>query len=232
MSLKDTRHTVSLLLSCMPQPAVFCLSVPVVGMEPLLLACGGSSGADVPDKIAALRVPLCAPGDWSSGGAPAADGAPPGGLEPADTLPAGAAAGAATGAPTADDEQEEACARQLAVRGCAAHMVARVMTQAPLGDGAHTLFTCMLLRGWVRPGYWQSGKLFSPPPSPPPPAAGVDDGRDKPSPDSLSSALPPYLMFFGSATFGAATPLPANPPAGAAPRRPRLRPVRPSGLDG
>ena len=67
----------------------------------------------------------------------------------------------------------------------------------------HVLHMCVVDAAFVRPAYWQEGKLFSPPISE---AAAGDD------------SVPPYLTFFGSKRFGAVVPVssaPASTEAGA-----------------
>lgn len=177
-SINQRRHTVAFLRRC-PN---FVLSVPVSGMEPLVLAIGGCTGAKV-DKLRELGVSLCRPG-WAplhtddGGDASEAGGAPGAAALASSAL---GEASAAEFACLPAEEVDPALAEMVAVESCVAHVAARIRTMTPL-EG-HYLLVCDTLAAFVQEEYW-GGKRFAP----------------------LSEEAPPILSFFGSQTFGYVCP--------------------------
>ncbi|KAE9330313.1 hypothetical protein PR003_g15334 [Phytophthora rubi] len=146
-SMNATRHTTKFMNQ---SGAVFVLNVPVRGMEELVLAIGGSTGADM-DKFDQLNVAVCAPGG--------------GELQPTESATS-----------TSDDQVEtkkrklskkelarqeiaSAAAQGIALRDCFAHLLCRVETVTE--DDGHLLLRCSQLAGWTRRAYWD-GRNFIP----------------------------------------------------------------------
>ncbi|KAE8876299.1 hypothetical protein PF002_g26351 [Phytophthora fragariae] len=146
-SMNATRHTAKFMNQ---SGAVFVLNVPVRGMEELVLAVGGSTGADM-DKFEQLNVAVCAPGG--------------GELQSTEDATS-----------TSDDQVEtkkrklskkelarqeiaSAAAQSIALRDCVAHLLCRVETVTE--DDGHLLLRCSQLAGWTRRSYWD-GRNFIP----------------------------------------------------------------------
>lgn len=165
------------------------LSVPVRGMEELVLAIGGCSGANV-DKFEALNIALCAPG----GGPLSADKMT---SEPLDSALEGTSASQPPAVASAAKKQKlskqelarqeiaKAAAQSIAIADCVAHVLCRVET-AQTDDGHWTL-RCSQLAAWALQDYWD-GKNFIP----------------------RSPSSEPYLTFLGSKVFGYVLPRTAS----------------------
>ena len=132
LSLNAGRHTLSNLLA--EGRSAFTLCPWVEGMEPLALACGGSSGAahlGLGGKLAGLGVALCAPGG-------------------------GAAGGGGCGPPALRD-----CPVHIACRVRGRMGLAGEDGAAEGGDAlrGHVALLCSVEAAWVAAGYWGEGKL-------------------------------------------------------------------------
>ncbi|KAG1708099.1 hypothetical protein DVH05_024783 [Phytophthora capsici] len=144
-SLNATRHTANFMNQ---SGAIFVLNVPVRGMEELVLAIGGSTGANV-DKFEEFNVAVCAPGG--------------GKLQPVATDTT------ETNVPTKKQklskkelarlEIASAAAQSIALQDCVAHLLCRVETVTE--DDGHLLLRCTQLAGWTRQDYWD-GRNFVP----------------------------------------------------------------------
>lgn len=160
-------------------PAV--LNVPVRGMEDLVLAIGGCSGANV-DKFATLEIPTCA-----------LDGSATTLMDPVSRQADADAEAQTSSAPAHPKKPKlsrqelarqaiaDAAAKCVAVQGCAAHVLCRVET-AQTDDGHWTL-RCSQLAAWCQADYWD-GKNFVP----------------------KTPTAPPFLSFLGSKVFAYVTP--------------------------
>jgi hypothetical protein len=122
-------------------------------MEELVLAVGGTSGADG-DKVTRLGIATCAPGggdvDWQALDEDAGDEAETSESNKKRKL---------SKKELAQREVESATRRAFAIRDCAAHLLCRVETVAE--DDGHLLLRCSQLAGWVRKEYWD-GRNFLP----------------------------------------------------------------------
>ncbi|KAG7379015.1 hypothetical protein PHYPSEUDO_009147 [Phytophthora pseudosyringae] len=144
-SMNATRHTAKLMNQ---SGAVFVLNVPVRGMEELVLAIGGSTGAEV-DKFEQLNVAVCAPGggtleDVSNDGDEAESQTKKQKLSKKEL---------------ARQEIANAAAQSIALRDCVAHLLCRVETVTE--DDGHLLLRCTQLAGWTLQAYWD-GRNFIP----------------------------------------------------------------------
>lgn len=174
-SINKRRHTAANLQDC-PE---FVLSVPVRGMEEMVLAIGKCSGEDV-DKATKLNIPLCSPGFSELGSAPVD--------LPCDYDPRqqSSALGSKKKHQRSAKKQlkADAVARlesgvgRVAVRNCCAHLLCTMLSSQE-ADHDHWLMTASVELAHVRAEYW-SGKTFQP----------------------LHQEVAPFLTFFGSQTFG------------------------------
>lgn len=138
-SVHATRNTATLLNQV---GAVFVLNVPVRGMEEIILAIGGSSGADG-DKFEQLNVALCTPGGGTLANST---------NERVRTLKP-----KVSKKDLLRQEVTEAVAQSIALRDCVAHLLCRVDTVTE--DDGHLLLRCTQLAGWTRREYWD-GRNF------------------------------------------------------------------------
>lgn len=150
------------------------LNVPVRGMEDLVLAVGGTSGADG-DKVTRLGIAICAPGggdiDWLALDEDSGEEAETSDSNKKRKL---------SKKELARREVETAARRAFAIRDCAAHLLCRVETVAE--DDGHLLLRCSQLAGWVREQYWD-GRNFLP-----------RDGRSPPYMTFLGSKVFGYVV--------------------------------------
>lgn len=164
------------------------LNVPVRGMEELVLAIGGCSGAKS-DKFEALNIALCAPG----GGPLSADKIAP--ASPIDTTDDTSTAAASPSEPIANAAKKQKLSKQelarqaiakaaeqaIAIQDCVAHVLCRI--ESAETDNGHWTLRCSQLAVWCLEDYWD-GKNFIP----------------------RSSDSEPYLTFLGSKVFGYVLP--------------------------
>lgn len=174
---------------CMRTPSA--LNVPVRGMEELVLAIGGCSGATV-DKFAELGIAPCAPG---GGNTSLLD--PPSSSESSSDATLAAESDAqddvGIGPPANAKKQKlsrqelarlavaDAAKKCIAIRGCAAHVICRV--ESAQEDDGHWTLRCSQLAAWSLAEYWD-GKNFIP----------------------KTESAEPFLTFLGSKTFGYVLP--------------------------
>lgn len=151
-------------------------------MEELVLAIGGSSGANG-DKFSELGIATCAPGTNGASVLDTVRNASAADLE-ADTRDSGDAGVTANPKKPKLSRQEiarlvvaDAAAKSIAIRGCAAHVICRVES-AEMDEGHWTL-RCSQLAAWCLHDYWD-GKNFLP----------------------RSPTVAPFLTFLGSKVFG------------------------------
>lgn len=209
----------------------FVLSVPVAGMETIVKAIGGCSGKDAAqsgakDKIAQLGVQICRPGNkpireqpptLTAGAKAASVAAAAVAAASASSASAAASSSSSQGAPklsAADEESladiEDAALDLIAVSGCAAHLVCRVVSSccanaSHAGDhrvtdansssahcstashtprvSAHNILFCSVVRAYVHRDYWANGNNFI----------------------ATTPRTPPYLTFLGSGNFAHVT---------------------------
>ncbi|GMF20552.1 unnamed protein product [Phytophthora lilii] len=142
-------------------------------MEELVLAIGGSTGADV-DKFEQLQVAVCAPGGGDLGDAPAAQ------TDEAETKKR-----KLSKKELARQEIANATRQSIAVRDCVAHLLCRV--ESVTEDDGHLLLRCTQLAGWTRQAYWD-GRNFIP----------LDDTNAEPYLTFLGSKVFGYVLPSGS----------------------------------
>ncbi|KAF1313414.1 putative Phosphatidylinositide phosphatase sac1like protein, partial [Globisporangium splendens] len=145
-SVNSNRYTAKYLQA---PGSIFVLNVPVRGMEELVLAIGGCSGANI-DKFENLTIATCAPG----GRALTAEAAPSGDAQPIKTKKL-----KLSKQELAKQAIAVAASKCVAIQGCAAHVLCRVETiQA---DDGHYILRCTQMAAWCREDYWD-GKNFIP----------------------------------------------------------------------
>uniref|UniRef100_K3X1J9 Uncharacterized protein n=1 Tax=Globisporangium ultimum (strain ATCC 200006 / CBS 805.95 / DAOM BR144) TaxID=431595 RepID=K3X1J9_GLOUD len=144
-SLNCNRYTAKYLQT---PGSIFVLNVPVRGMEELVLAIGGCSGANV-DKFERLGIATCAPGGRTLTAA-----APSDGVRAVKTKKQ-----KLSKQELAKQAIADAASKCVAILGCAAHVLCRVETiQA---DDGHYILRCTQMAAWCREDYW-NGKNFIP----------------------------------------------------------------------
>ncbi|KAJ8554760.1 hypothetical protein ON010_g9723 [Phytophthora cinnamomi] len=121
-------------------------------MEELVLAIGGSTGADV-DKFEQLNVAVCAPGGGEL-------------QSPVDATSTSETSDQVetkkrklSKKELARQEVATAAAHSIALQDCVAHLLCRVDTVTE--DDGHLLLRCTQLAGWTRRAYWD-GRNFIP----------------------------------------------------------------------
>jgi flavin reductase (DIM6/NTAB) family NADH-FMN oxidoreductase RutF len=179
---QQPNQTGSVASSSPPPPPIgsrFVLSVPVAGMEALVKAVGGCSGADADangaDKFQRLGITPCRPGNKAIQVSASAEAPHPHGpkARPAAVVEEEAA------------DAEDAALDLLAVPGCAAHLVCEVRSTCMGNEAeprvqAHNVLFCRVTRAYVDRAYWLNGHNFIP----------------------VAAHTPPYLTFLGSGNFG------------------------------
>jgi flavin reductase (DIM6/NTAB) family NADH-FMN oxidoreductase RutF len=117
-------------------------------MEELVLAIGGSTGADA-DKFEQLNVAVCSPGGGDLAEV----------QEREDADEAQTKKRKLSKKELARQEIADAASRSIALRDCVAHLLCRVETVTE--DDGHLLLRCTQLAGWTRQAYWD-GRNFIP----------------------------------------------------------------------
>ena len=117
---------------------IFVLNVPVRGMEELVLAIGGCSGADV-DKFDRFHLAVSAPGGGKLDDFSMKDKTPT--KKPKESKKE-----------RARQEIVHATRQSIALRDCVAHLLCRV--DSVTEDKGHLLLRCSQLAGWTRRAYW------------------------------------------------------------------------------
>ncbi|TYZ58366.1 hypothetical protein PybrP1_004960 [[Pythium] brassicae (nom. inval.)] len=175
-SVNCNRYTASFVSS---PGALFVLNVPVRGMEELVLAIGGCSGANV-DKFTELGIVTCAPG---SNDASVLDTSRSRSAADVDAdcgevgVPTNSKKPKLSRQEVARQVVDDAAAKSVAIRGCAAHVICRV--ESAQTDEGHWTLRCSQLAAWCNCDYWD-GKNFL----------------------SRSPTAAPFLTFLGSKVFG------------------------------
>ncbi|GMF34311.1 unnamed protein product [Phytophthora fragariaefolia] len=119
-------------------------------MEELVLAIGGSTGADA-DKFEKLDVAVCAPGGGQLATFAATSTCSDDQAEPKKRK--------LSKKELARQEVAHAAAQSIALNDCVAHLLCRVDTVTE--DDGHLLLRCSQLAGWTRRAYWD-GRNFIP----------------------------------------------------------------------
>jgi hypothetical protein len=118
------------------------LNVPVHGMDDLVLNVGGCSGAEI-DKVEALNIALCSPGEQN--------------LPDSDAF-AQPKKQKLSNSELYRREIAKAHAKSIAVRDCVAHLLCRVDNITE--DDGHFLLRCSQLAGWCNENYWNGRNFF------------------------------------------------------------------------
>lgn len=143
--MNATRHTATFMNQ---SGAIFVLNVPVRGMEGLVLAIGGSTGADA-DKFDQFRVAVCAPGGGDLHEL----------SNDKEEKEMQTKKQKLSKKELARQEIANAANQSIALRDCVAHLLCRVETVTE--DDGHLLLRCTQLAGWCRRAYWD-GRNFIP----------------------------------------------------------------------
>jgi len=178
----NVKRCTSLLLKNSPH-FVFVLSVPVQGMEDLVLSIGRCSGFEV-DKFSTFNIPVCTPGWLPVSGAVQS------------ILEAQKSSAYPTNPNITLETPQDSSSKQksatgnpqlLAVSPCVAHLVCHVIREESsetdsigvVFDG-HYILRCQIEEAFVKKEYWSNNNFIT---------------QD-------SKTNPPYLTFLGSQQFG------------------------------
>jgi len=188
MSLNKNRFSAKLL----KESRAFVLSIPVAGMEELVLTIGGKTGSEC-DKFSKLNIPVCAPG-WqpvsqevqeildSSSAQFLPQQAAPNGADTAETVTTNEKRRVRFAEEhdiiPASDKPESKQAPQtspqyVAISSCVAHLVCSVLPSvssdfANEEQDGHYILLCRIDDAFVNADYWESGKTLVPSPGNPP----------------------------------------------------------------
>jgi len=172
MSINKNRFSANLL----KKSRNFVLSIPVAGMEELVLNIGTKSGTDC-DKFSTLNIPVCAPGWLPVSGQLQTILKKSSALflpQRTDELAAGDSADALEKRVRFSSEPEIILDKNslgskspdyLAISSCVAHLVCSVSPSVSPdfsveeNDG-HYILTCKIVDAFVNAAYWESGKIF------------------------------------------------------------------------
>uniref|UniRef100_M4BES9 Flavin reductase like domain-containing protein n=1 Tax=Hyaloperonospora arabidopsidis (strain Emoy2) TaxID=559515 RepID=M4BES9_HYAAE len=125
--------------------AVFVLNVPVRGMEDLVLAIGGCTGAET-DKFEKFGIAVCGPAGIEHKEVPDDDNVQMKKRKLSKKE-------------VAEQDIARAIHQSIALRDCVAHLMCRV--ESVTENDGHLLLRCVQLAGWTRRAYWD-GRNFIP----------------------------------------------------------------------